>query len=341
MVPFYGWRMPLYFSGSRKEHLSVRKASGVFDVSHMGEIRLKGPLALKTLSRLLVSNVSALKKNQCQYSLLCNREGGILDDLIVYCFEPQTDYLLCVNCSRSLFHRNWIKKHAPGEGVSVEDESLKWSQLAVQGPFAPDLTSQILKTNKLLSLKRFRFQRVNFENSTLVVSATGYTGEKGFEILSPLPVTLSLWKKIRKAGIPPCGLAARDTLRMEMKYPLYGQDLGPDINPHAAGLSRMITNPHPFIGKEALLKKHFSTLWVGFQLKETQNGVPRYGQVVFSKNQQKIGTVTSGAYSPSSESMLGMAHIHKDFCTPGQKILVEIHKTQSLAEVVATPFINR
>ena len=344
LIPFHGWKLPLEYSGGSKEHLNVRKNVGLFDVSHMGEIRVTGPGALKLLEKCLTNNVRALKKNKTQYNFLCNDQGGVVDDLILYCLREAEDYLLCVNASRLQVDFNWLKKQASEEEeLFLKDESEQWAQLALQGPRSQVLLAEVLGFKDLP--QRNSFQELEFLREPILVSGTGYTGEEGFEILLAPQIASSLWKKIlgqgKDQGCLPVGLAARDTLRMEMKYPLYGQDLNETRDPHSAGLSWAIKNPTNFVGSEALarLKNKSQKKWVGFRLKEPM-GVPRSGSRILAQD-RLVGEVTSGAWSPVLKGIIGLGYVEFKYSAPSTQIQVEIHQNPCPAEIVATPFIKK
>ena len=347
-IAFHGWKLPLEFSGSGTEHLNVRKNVGLFDVSHMGEIRVLGKGALKILEKCLTNNVASLKKKQTQYNLLCNEQGGVIDDLVLYCLEPDEDYLLCVNAACLEKDLEWIRCHASSRSVKIRDESDCWAQLALQGPKATSLLTAVLKGSddkqKSLEMKKNHFQWFSFLDQPILVSTTGYTGEKGFEILVSPKKASFLWKEILKKGknfdCLPVGLAARDTLRMEMKYPLYGTDLDENKDPYSAGLSWALKNPTNFIGSAALqIKKKVSRKWVGFQLSKPL-GVPRKGSSVLVGG-KPVGEVTSGSRSPCLNKMIGLAYVPIEYSSPHQSIHVEIHQNPVPAEIVATPFIKK
>ena len=371
---FYGWKLPLEFSQAKEEHLNVRKNAGLFDVSHMGEIRVRGKEALALLKKCLTNNTARLKKNRVQYNFLCNEKGGVIDDLMLYCLKEKQDYLLCVNASRTEVDLQWLQKHNSFSSVTVEDESTKWAQLALQGPKSCDILSSVLKQEKsgekivLKKIKKNNFQWGSFKGESILVSATGYTGEKGFEIfISPKKAGL-LWRAILKEGQSkgclPVGLAARDTLRMEMKYPLYGKDLNENRDPYSAGLSWAVKNPGPFIGSEALkkIKKNIKKKWVGFRLlsEASVTGVPRLNSrilgglsappiwekadKVLSISVRKIvpvGEVTGGALSPSLGEMIGLGYVPSEYASRDQKIYVEVHQKPVPAKVVTGPFLKQ
>ena len=349
-IPFHGWKLPLEYSNAKTEHLAVRNTAGLFDVSQMGEIRVTGSSALKTLEYLLSNNIGKLQNNQAQYNLLCNPEGGIIDDLIVYCLKYGEDYLLCVNASRCSTDFTWIQKNNLFKDTSIQDESDQWVQLALQGPKAIDILSMVLSNNskvEILNMKKFQFNWLPFNKEKIMVSATGYTGERGFEILVSPKQSVELWQQILNQGgqwgCVPVGLAARDTLRMEMKYPLYGNDLDEKTNPYCMGLSWAVKNSKKFIGSEALSKKQgaIQQKWVGFQLLNNNKGIPRKNYSVFLKDNKFLGKVTSGALSPCLNEVIGMALIDKQFANEGQLIYIQIHGDLIPTKIVATPFIKK
>ncbi len=389
-IDFHGWKLPLEFSGPTKEHLNVRKHSGLFDISHIGEIRVKGTGALQLLKKCLTNNVADLKRNQTQYNLLCNEKGGIVDDIILYCLKPGEDYLLCVNSSRREEDLYRLNRCRSSHSVAVLDESDQWAQLALQGPSADSLLTAVLNKAKStnitenmetmqvdpafsgvesvssqnnpsdekngecerdtessdrMNIKKNYFQWYSFLNKPILVSATGYTGEKGFEILISPEKSVSLWREILKVGkdhyCQPVGLAARDTLRMEMKYPLYGTDLNESIDPYSAGLSWVVKNPDDFVGSSALsqIKNRIKKKWVGFEL-SADSGVPRQGHRI-RVGGKVVGQVTSGARSPCLAKMIGLGYVSLEYSSPAQRIQVEIHGNLIPAEIVATPFIKK
>ena len=343
-MSFHGWKLPLEFSSATAEHLNVRNNAGLFDVSHLGEIRVQGKNTLSLLEKCLTNNVSTLKENQVQYHLLCNEQGGIIDDLILYCLKPNEDYLLCVNASRLKEDFNWLYQSS-NDNISLQDESAKWAQLALQGPKALSLMTEVLGHSSSLDIKKNHFQWVSFSGECILVSATGYTGEKGFEVLISNKKASELWRAIlekgKTRGCLPVGLAARDTLRIEMKYPLYGKDLNKNIDPYSAGLSWAVKNQNNFIGSDALskIKKSIKKKWVGFKLLRP-SGVPRQGHRIFIDGSFR-GEVTSGAKSPILNQMIGLGYVPIEYALPTQRIQVEIHQNLIPAEIVATPFIKK
>ena len=355
MVAFAGWKMPVIFSNATEEHLHVRKHVGIFDVSHMGEIHIQGEKALPLLTHLLTNNVASLHSNQSQYHLMCNHKGGILDDLIVYCLRKPSDYLLCVNALNQEKDFEWIVKNNPfsNKEVTVTDVSEKWGLLAVQGPKAEKLMQRAFNLSFTPNeIKKFEWTRVLFQQKELIVSRTGYTGEDGFEIFTPIEITETVWRHFflyqKEVPLLPIGLSARNTLRLEMKYPLYEQDMDETVTPSEMGLTWACKNKNDFIGKSALLKNP-DYKWVGFMMQKPF-GIPRKGYSIFSTHHQlphhqsadqPIGQVTGGMLSPCLNKMVGVGMVKSEFSAKGTPIEVAIHKVNQPALVVSTPFWKR
>ena len=326
MMSFAGWSLPVEYSSLRKEHERVRQNVGLFDVSHMGEIRLKGKGALEALELLTTNEVGKLKKGEAQYSLLLNESGGILDDIILYCVEKNEDYLLCVNAINTKKNYDWILKHA--QTVQVIDESEKWGQIAIQGPKAKQLLSSFFP-DPVQKLKSFSFVLDFFQNAPCFLARTGYTGEEGFEIFVSVEKTISLWRSLLDQGkaleVLPIGLGARNTLRLEMSYPLYGQEIHENISPHEAGLKAFLSFKKNFIGQKELRKKEpVHQKLMSFIMLE--RGIPREKYKIFSfeEENEEIGYVTSGAFSPSLKKGIGMAYIKKEKALYGECFYVLI-----------------
>lgn len=343
MVPFAGFEMPLQYVGLKEEHLNVRQNVGLFDVSHMGEIRVKGSPSLETLQWLTTNDVSRLKAGQAQYSLLPNFDGGLVDDIIVYCVEPMADYLICVNASNTAKDFDWIQQN--NRGAEVINESALWGQIAVQGPKAFDLLKEALGED-YATLGSFRFTHCLWRGHKLIVATTGYTGEKGAEIFVPAEATSALWCHLLESGttygVAPVGLGARDTLRLEMKYSLYGHEIDETTNPYAAGLGWVIKpNAKDFVGKDLILRQKAEGLpytLVGFKLVE--KGIPRQGYSIFSFDNQEMGKVTSGTLSPSTNESIGLGYVWPQLSAPGSHLFVDIRGRKVKAVVVQTPFVR-
>lgn len=342
MVEFAGWQMPVQYEGIRQEHLAVRKSAGLFDVSHMGEIEVRGPDAIKFCQWVTSNDVKKVTDFQAQYTLLCNNKGGVVDDVIIYKFSDE-HFLFCVNASNSDKDFAWIKKEEDKFDVEVSDKSPEYSQIAIQGPDSKTILSEAIEQS-LDNIKKFRFDVLNWKGFEMIVARTGYTGEEGFEIFLPWEGAPSLWKSLMESGskfeIKLCGLAARDTLRIEMGYSLYGHEIDEDINPLEAGLERYIKlNGDDFIGRTELLQSLDAGLknkLVGFELLE--RGIPREGYNIF-KNGAFLGNVTSGTLSPSLEKPIGLGYLN--IKADDDKIQIQIRDTFRDAKIVNIPFYNK
>ena len=339
MIPFAGWNMPFRYSNPSTEHLHVRSHGGVFDVSHMGEIRIQGPESLVFLEWLVPSDIRSLKPGHCQYSVFCNEEGGLIDDLIIYCLQFEKEYFLCVNASCKDKDLSWLKSHQADFKIEIKDESEKWAMTAIQGPKAMSLCKSLFPDMDFSVLKRFQF--VLDKTKSYLFSATGYTGEEGLEIYSPWEDFSDFWSQIleqaKNFSILPIGLGARDTLRLEMAYLLSGQDFDETQSPMEAGLKWILNNPKNHIAKKALLKKQtYKTKLRGFIMEEAL-AVPRKGFPVLSSKGEKIGLVTSGAKSPSLEKMIGLAYIQKGV----EEAYLDIRGSKAKINIVQTPFLKK
>ena len=341
MVDFAGWYMPVEYKGLRHEHQVVREKVGLFDVSHMGEIRIRGPKALQTVEWLTTNDVSRLENGQAQYTLLPNAEGGVVDDLIVYCVEKNQDYLLCVNASNTDKDFAWMVKN--NRGAEIVNESSRWGQIAVQGPLAMKLVERVFPGS---APENFTFRPAKFTDATVLIARTGYTGEDGVEIFVPAAKTAELWRvlleKGQDLGVEPIGLGARDTLRTEMKYPLYGHEIDDQTNPYSAGLGWVIKPAKKdFIGRDKMLaqkEKGLKRKLIGFKMRE--KGIPRQGYKLFSTGGLEAGFVTSGTLSPTLNDNIGIGYLDRELCDEGQEIHVDIRGRKVLAYIVPTPFVE-
>lgn len=343
MVDFAGWLMPVEYSGIRAEHEQVRNRVGLFDVSHMGEIRVQGDRALETLQWLTTNDVSLIGNGKAQYNLLTNEAGGVVDDIIVYCIEKNKDYLVCVNASNTEKDWQWMNSH--NRGAELKNESSKWGQIAVQGPLAMPLVVKIFGES-MKSITPFHFAPYTFSDELCYIARTGYTGEDGCEIFVPKQKTLELWRLLLDQGeefqIKPIGLGARDTLRTEMKYSLYGHELDDKTNPYAAGLGWAVKPEiKDFIGKEKILATQRAGLnekLVGFKM--IDKGIPRYGYRVLAIDNGEIGRVTSGTVSPTLGESIGIAYISAELAKVNQGICIDIRGRAAKAKIVETPFVQ-
>ena len=337
MVPFAGFNMPVQYEGVNIEHESVRKAVGVFDVSHMGEFLIEGKHALDLIQKVSSNDASKLSIGQAQYSCLPNDNGGIVDDLIIYKIKEET-YLLVVNASNIEKDWNWIQSKND-LGANMRNLSESYALLAIQGPKTIE-TIQSLTSHNLSAIKFYNFIVGDFAGiEHVIISATGYTGSGGFEIYCKNEEVKQIWDKVIEAGVKPIGLAARDTLRLEMGYCLYGNDIDDTTSPIEAGLSWITKFTKDFTNSETLKKEKLlgpERKLVGFQLED--RGIPRQGYDIVDGNGQKIGHVTSGTMSPSLGKGIGLGYVPTVFSKPGSKIQIQIRKKAINATVVKLPF---
>jgi len=341
IVDFAGWALPVRFKNLREEHAHVRDKVGIFDVSHMGEIRVTGSEALTTLQWLTTNDVSRLQKGQAQYTLFPNSQGGIVDDLIVYCIEPNQDYLLCVNGAN--IEKDYQFMLANNRGAKIENQSDQWGQIAVQGPLAIQTLNQVFGQS-FSDLPGFQFLPLDYKGELCYVARTGYTGEDGAEIFVPSHLTRDLWEVFLKTpDVEPIGLGARDTLRTEMKYPLYGQDINDQTFPHEAGLGWVVKfDKGDFLGATPMRKAFETGLkrkLVGLLL--LTPGIARPGCEVFSIDSKQAGVVTSGTLSPSLNQAIAIAYVSPDLAGIGSKVLVQVRNKMIEAKVVKTPFYKK
>ncbi|MGB6153514.1 MAG: glycine cleavage system aminomethyltransferase GcvT [Pricia sp.] len=342
MVPFAGYNMPVSYEGVNAEHETVRKGVGVFDVSHMGEFLIEGPKALALVQKVTSNDASKLTTGKAQYSYLPNETGGIVDDLLVYRIKEET-YLLVVNASN--IEKDWqhISKYNESIGAEMRNISDGFSLLAIQGPKAI-AAMQSLTSVDLSEIKFYNFVVSDFAGiEHVIISATGYTGSGGFEIYCKNSEVQQIWDKVFEAGadfgIKPIGLGARDTLRLEMGYCLYGNDINDTTSPLSAGLGWTTKFTKDFVNSKALAEakeKGYDTRLVGFELEE--RGIPRQGYDIVDAQGTKIGAVTSGTMSPSLNKGIGLGYVPTDFSKPGDKILIQIRKNTVPATVVKLPF---
>ncbi len=345
MVSYAGYNLPVEFSGVNDEHITVRQKLGVFDVSHMGEIWVKGAGAFELLQRITSNDVSRLFPGKIQYSCLPNGKGGIVDDILVYKFDDEK-YLMVVNAANVEKDWNWINDQN-SFGATLENSSEQISQLAVQGPDAIKAL-QDLATIDLYDLKFYTFTEVGFAGiENVIISATGYTGAGGFELYFRNEDAVHIWNKIFESGqafgIKPAGLAARDTLRLEMGFCLYGNDIDDTTSPIEAGLSWItkFTDKKDFIDKELLYRqqtKGVSRKLTGFRM--IDRGIPRQDYQLYDDSGKQIGRVTSGTMSPVLKTGIGMGYISGEFSQPHKRIFVNIRDRMLAAETVKPPFIN-
>ena len=341
MVPFAGYNMPVQYVGINAEHETVRKAVGVFDVSHMGEFILKGDNALDLIQQVTSNDASKLYDGKVQYSCLPNEDGGIVDDLLVYRLDEKT-YMLVVNASNIEKDWNWISKYNT-MGVEMKDISDRTSLLAIQGPKAAEALQSLTDVD-LVSMEYYTFNRGKFAGiDNVIISATGYTGAGGFEIYFDNQYADQIWEAIFKAGEPfgikPIGLGARDTLRLEMGFCLYGNDIDDATSPLEAGLGWVTKFSKAFTNSEALQQQKqagVSRKLVGFEM--IDRGIPRHDYPIVDADGNNIGRVTSGTQSPSLQKAIGMGYVNTEVAKEGAEIYISIRDNKVKAKIVKPPF---
>jgi len=342
MVPFAGYNMPVQYEGINAEHGTVRNAVGVFDVSHMGEFILKGDNALDLIQRVTSNDASKLVDGKVQYSCLPNETGGIVDDLLVYRIDEKT-YMLVVNASNIEKDWNWISRFNT-EGVDMKDISDRTSLLAIQGPKAADALQSLTEVD-LASMEYYSFKKGKFAGvDNVLISATGYTGAGGFEIYFDADHSVQIWDAIFEAGaefgIKPIGLGARDTLRLEKGFCLYGNDIDDTTSPLEAGLGWITKFTKDFTNSAALKEqkeKGVERKMVGFEMVE--RGIPRHDYPIVDAEGNVIGKVTSGTQSPSLQKAIGLGYVNTDLATLGSEIFITIRNAAVKAKIVKYPFL--
>jgi len=340
MVEFAGYHMPVHYRGIREEHKKVRETVGVFDVSHMGEIEISGENALEMVQMLTINDVAALETGQVQYSAMCYPDGGIVDDLLVYCFPEK--YLLVVNAANKDKDLKWIIQNKLAD-CEIRDISDSITQLAVQGKNAEEILQRCTDV-RLDEIKYYWFVEGTLANAPMIISRTGYTGEPGFELYFENEYAEAVWEKVFEAGkefdIEPIGLGARDSLRLEKKMYLYGQDINEKTNPLEAGLGWITKiDKGKFIGSSVLRKvkeEGIKRKLVAFSLEG--KGFPREGYSIFV-DQTKVGHVTSGTVSPILEKGIGLGYVQKEHSKIGTEITIEIRKKRIPAAIIKPPFV--
>jgi aminomethyltransferase len=344
MIEFFGWELPVEYRGIIEEHLAVRSAAGLFDVSHMGEILIRGKDALALVQHLTPNDAARLALDQAQYTALTTPQGTFVDDLLVYCLGPE-EYLLVVNAANTDKDYAWVLAHQAGFDASIENASGRYSQLSLQGPKAQEILQPLTDVN-LSDLKSFRAGRGKVAGVDALVSRTGYTGEDGFEIYMTAAEPAAVWEEIIRAGSPqgllPVGLGARDTLRLEAKLMLYGNDIDETTTVLEADLKWIIKfKKGEFLGRDILEKQLAGGIErkiVGFELQEKRIPRPHYPVYVGG---QKEGEVTSGTYSPYLKKSIGLVYLPIAHTEIGLEIEVGIRDKKAAAVVIPTPFYKR
>jgi aminomethyltransferase len=333
IVPFAGWEMPVTYEGIREEHSAVRRHVGMFDVSHMGEVEVEGPGALAFLQRVLSNDVAKIAIGGAQYSCLCQEDGGVLDDLFVYRLGGDR-YLVVTNAANHQGDLAWLGRHSREFDVIVRDVADRYAMLAVQGPHA----RQVLGPALGIGLPpRFHVAHVRVGRRPALVCGTGYTGEDGVELLIDPEVAAPIWKELLDAGVVPCGLGARDTLRLEVCFPLHGNELTPERNPIEAGLGWCCKEETGFIGSEAIARARAegtAEKLVAFEIEG--QGIPREGNPVLQGG-EPAGVVTSGTFSPSLELGAGMAYVRSELAEVGTDVEIDVRGKHRPARIASKP----
>lgn len=335
MIDFSGWMMPVQYDGIMAEHVRTRTNVTMFDTCHMGRFNINGTDTATALSAILTTNILPMTDGQCRYGFLLREDGGIMDDLIAYRFSANR-WMLVVNAGTRDKDFAWIQSHLP-RSVSFENVSDQTGKLDIQGPTALDTVSRVLSIDAN-ALRYFRFLEDKRQGDPLVVSRTGYTGERGVEVYGSVPRIQELWNAFLEAGVRPAGLGARDTLRLEAGLPLYGHELTESLTPIEAGMERYTFKPTPFIGKEALSKRLATgpaKRLCGFRSEGRQSA--RAGHRVMNNN-VAIGEVTSGSFSPTLQCAIGFAYIDTPDAVPGQRVGIDTGRNLLDAELVNIPF---
>lgn len=344
IIPFAGFLMPIQYRGINEEHLRVRKTVGMFDVSHMGQFEFSGEKATDFLQYLTINDVKSLNIYQAQYSAMCYDDGGIVDDLIIYRFPEK--YLMVVNAANIDKDREWIEKHL-WDGVEFKDRSDEFSLIAIQGRKAKD-TLQKLTNAKLDEVKYYWLTEGEVAGVGAMIARTGYTGEDGFEVMIKNEKAVQVWNAIMDAGkefeIEPIGLGARDTLRMEVKYCLYGNDIDQTTNPLEAGLGWItkLDVPEDFIAKsllEKIKKEGVKRKLIAFEL--LGKAIPRHGYKILDENGGEIGFVTSGMFSPMLQKPVGLGYVPTEKSKVGTELIVDIRGRKIPMKIVKPPFYKR
>ncbi|MFA7446953.1 MAG: glycine cleavage system aminomethyltransferase GcvT [Weeksellaceae bacterium] len=342
MVPYAGFEMPVQYAGVNQEHMVVRSGVGVFDVSHMGQFFAKGPEVEKLLQYIGTNDVTKVEVGQAQYTCMPNENGGVIDDLIIYKMS-EDEWMLVVNASNIAKDWEWINKQNTFD-VTLTNASDAYSLLAIQGPKAIE-AMQALSDENLAEIPFYHFKVGNFAGvDNVIISATGYTGSGGFEIYFENKDAKAIWNKVMEAGkefgIEPCGLAARDTLRLEKGFCLYGNDINETISPLEAGLGWITKLDTNFIAKDILAKQKeegVSRKLIGFKM--VDRGIPRHDYKIVDESGNEIGIVTSGTQSPMLKQGIGLGYVTPEFSKVGTSIYIQIRDKNVLAEIVKTPFV--
>tara|TARA_B100000614_G_scaffold101790_1_gene91475 strand:- start:6048 stop:7130 length:1083 start_codon:yes stop_codon:yes gene_type:complete len=338
MLPFAGYEMPITYGKISDEYYAVRTKCGIFDVSHMGQIEIKGKDSFNFIQKITINNLSKIKNLGAQYSAICHINGNLLDDIIIFKFSD-SNFILIVNASNLEKVKNHISKYSKDFDLIINYLNCDFSLIALQGPESRKILNNI--SDEKINIKFYNLKKLKLLNENIIISRTGYTGELGYEIMGKHLQIKKLWNYFLNNKIQPCGLAVRDVLRTEMKYCLYGNDINDNTNPLEAGLSWITDlNKKDFIGKSPLVDININGIQrhlVGFKM--IDKAIPRKDYLIFADNQQ-IGFVTSGVHSPILDRGIGMGYINNGYNKIGTKIQIKIRSKFMNAEIVKTPFLN-
>jgi aminomethyltransferase len=332
IVPFAGWEMPVTYEGIREEHSAVRTHAGMFDVSHMGQVEVEGPGALGFLQRVLSNDVARVHIGGAQYSCLCNEDGGVIDDLFAYRLGGDR-FLVVTNAANHETDLAWLGRQSRAFDAIVRDVADRYAMVAVQGPHARDVVTRALGIELP---PRFHVSHVQVGRRPALACGTGYTGEDGVELLLDPDVATPIWRELLDAGIVPCGLGARDTLRLEVCYPLHGNELSPERNPIEAGLGWCCKEETGFIGSDAIARAREGSGEKLVAFKIEGQGIPRGGNPVM-RGADRVGEVTSGTFSPSLEVGAGMAYVRADAAEVVTEIEIDVRGKRRPARIASKP----
>ncbi|MGZ8666344.1 MAG: glycine cleavage system aminomethyltransferase GcvT [Solirubrobacterales bacterium] len=337
MAPFAGWEMPISYEGIREEHVAVRTHAGMFDVSHMGEVEAEGPEAAQFLQRVLSNDISPLPVGGAQYSCLCNEHGGVLDDLFAYRLAPE-HFLIVTNAANHAADLRWMARWIADYDCVLRDVADRWAMLAVQGPHAPEIVAAALG---LTLPERMKVLATMIDGAPGVACGTGYTGEDGVELLIDPGRAPDAWSRLLDAGVVPAGLGARDTLRLEVCFPLHGNDLTAERTPIEAGLGWCCAEETGFVGSEPIAAARAAgpeQKLAPFSIEGA--GIPRPGNQILAAG-QPAGEVTSGTFSPSLEVGIGMGYVRADVAEPGTELEIDVRGRQRAARVGSKPLYRK
>ncbi|HVL16142.1 MAG TPA: glycine cleavage system aminomethyltransferase GcvT [Gemmata sp.] len=338
MVPFGGWEMPVQYAGIAAEHRAVRTAAGLFDISHMARVSFGGPDALALLEKVFTNSVATMKDGQVRYGLVCKEDGGILDDILVY--KWPYGYAAVINASNREKILAWLEKQKAGLNVQIQDQTFDTTMVAVQGPRSVELVAGVF-ADDVTNLKYYFATPTRYRDAGCVVSRTGYTGEDGFEVMVPNALGVTVWEEFIARGAVPCGLGARDTLRLEAAMPLYGHELNESIDPIQAGLAWAVKlDKGDFIGRAALGAHHNNKpVRVGLEVEGKR--AAREGSAILASDDSTAGTVTSGSFCPWLDKSLAMGYVAPALAAVGTKLKIDVRGSTLDATVVALPFYKR